>query len=220
METAEPNALILDENSLKQENKKSWFSMGLLVKALVLVLVLGISYELYSGIKYLNAPLGLNNKSMETGKVNGQDIVPAGDSTQISLLADQSTYKVGDKVNIDVKLATFGRAISNAVVLIKYDPKILDTDGESFFTKAGVFSANPLVTNNALKGEIRISAGTGSPTSGYTGVGVMGQLRLIVKNSGSTQITIDKSVNGSSTSDFSDNKNILGEVTNLNLTIK
>lgn len=223
METAaQPNALIIDENSLKQGNKKSWFSVGLLVKFFVLILVLGIGYELYAGVKYLNSPGGLssNKNSVESKKVNSQDILPAGDSTQIALLADKNTYQAGDKISVDLKLATFGRSISNAVIVIKYDPKVLDTDGSNFFTKTGVFSANPLVTKNALKGEIRISAGTGSPTSGYTGVGVMGRLRLIAKKSGSTQVSIDKSVNASRTTDFSDNKNILGEVINLDLTIK
>lgn len=209
-----PNTLIVDENALKSSQKKNWFSVGMVVKVIIVLIIIGLSVELYLGYKSLNEPSLVVKDQQESVIKNAE---PVGGSAILSLVSQEGEVKTGDIISAALRVSTFGKTIKDVVAVIKYDPKIVEIPEEGFFTKGDGYSVNPLVTNSSLNGTIRISGQSGSPTTGFTGVGTLGILKFKAKKPGTTQISIGE---GSQILDYFEGKNILGKTYNLDLDIK
>lgn len=205
---------VVNETNLKESSKTPWLTKGLILKVVILLVLIVVGFETYLGIQYLNG----NSNSFLTLPGFQDKPQEAADTTKMFLISDKNQLKIGEKVNVEVRLATLGRTIKSSIVVIKYDPNVLQIDRDTFFTKGDVFSANPLITNPL--GLIRLSAATGSPVSGYTGVGTMGILQFSAKKSGSTEISIELGPNNSNTISLSGDENILGGVSNLKINIE
>ncbi len=207
------NTLILDESALKQSKKPNWFSIGKIIKLFFILILAGVAVELFLGVKSLNEPSLIIKKQPNVFK----NAAPIGQNATLVLLSEKNEVKVGEQISVNLKISTFGRTVKDVLAVIKYDPKQIDVSSDNFFTKGDGYSINPLVTKNSLTGTIRITGQTGSPTSGFTGVGSLGLLKFTAKKAGGTQISINQ---GAQISDYFDSKNILGKTYSLDLNIK
>lgn len=214
MDNNQANALVIDEKALKQGSKKGWLNIKVIIRLIFLLAIGVVAFELYLGVKSLNQP---NLPVVKEKPATFKNVEPVGSKVSIALLSSNNQIKVGETINVDLKLTTFGKSIKDITAVIKYDPKMMDISGGDFFTRGEVYTVNPLVTKNALKGTIRISGQTGSPSSGFAGVGLIGNLKFIAKKIGNTQLSIDPSAQ---VSDYLDGTNLLGDTYNLELSIK
>lgn len=213
MDNSQPEALILDEKALGQGDKKKWLTVANIIRLILLLIIAVIPLEVYFGYQYLKSEqVSIIEKSSEV-KITQ----PVGESVEIFLIPQKEDIKVGDQLNINLKLATFGRSVSNVTSVIKYDPKLIDLVSEDPFTKGEVYTVNPLITKNALAGTIRISGQVGTPADGYTGVGIMGILRFKVKKAGNINISLAPE---SQAIDYLTGKNILGKTSSVSLAIQ
>lgn len=217
------NTLIVDPNTLQQNNKPvgSWKKWVLPLIYLLLVLV--VVYEVYVGVTSLSdSTQSKQSSDAQSGtEVSSGVVAPVGDAI-LALIVDKTNFKVGEKIPVVVQVSTTGKIISRADVVIKYDPKILSI-GQNSFTNGLLFSANPLVTNNALKGMMKISGDLGSPLNGFNGIGNLGTVTFTAKAVGSVLLTVDYTKDlqtDSNVIDFLSKEDILGQVYNVEVEIK
>lgn len=214
---SEPETLIIDENALQGGKKRRQFPVKLFVKGTFVVTIIFIVFEVYVGIKSFSVNTEPTKNPKQAVFQNAQ---PIGKGATLALLS-ASEVKVGEKLQVDIKIATFGRSVKNITMVIKYDPLMVDVSSNNFFVNGKVFSVNPVISRNDLTGVVTITGQTGSPQAGYSGVGMLGKMQFNTKKIGNTKVSIDdKSENGSKIIDYFDGKNILGEVYNVDLNIK
>lgn len=180
----EPINAVTNEQVLQNLNPsgghKKWI---VIVFAFLLVVVLStVGYFAYN---LLFAPI------VETGVSTTQDVeplpvVPVSDAA-VRFLSRNSQYNVGSSVPVDVQIQTNGRFIDKIELSIKFDPKKLSVD-KNTFTKTTVFNQDPLVTVDKNKGIVRIIGTVGNANEGYNGIGLIGAVNFLAISDGSTII--------------------------------
>lgn len=141
---------------------------------------------------------------------------------KIALTSTKDQYKVGDELNILVKLNTGGHPTDGTDVIIKYDANFLDAQTSNFFTKGPIYQEYPLFDVDKASGTIKISGVVTSKDKGFNGVGTFANLKLKAISAGSTALKVDYKVNATTDSNIIESgttKDILDSVQDLNLTI-
>ena len=181
-------------------------------KLIFIILALVIIFEIYLGIKSLNAPKPkrLNN------------VAPVSDGI-ISLRTPKVTYNVGDKIPLSAMVFTSGHSISGVDLIIKYDSNLLTASGSGVTTSKTMFEEYPLKQVNASTGLIQISGIISSKSKGFDGGGIFATINLTAKKQGSTKFSIEFKPGQTNDSNIVDNltgQDILGKVYDRTIVVK
>lgn len=177
------------------------------------ILGLIILIELILGIKTLFSPLP---KSSQTPKLY------LNKGAKITLLSTKSNFKVGEKIPISIQVSTGGYATSGTDLIFHFDPKILEASPTAFI-RGKIYSDYPQSNIDSKVGVVRISGVVSSVKQTFNGNGELGVINFKAKAAGITTLKIDfiKSLtNDSNVFSVSDNKDVLGEVSNLEITVQ
>lgn len=219
MDNNSVNALVVNENALKEAAKQPGKWKKLILPLIFLILIGVVIYEVIVGIQSLSFPNSSQNEGLSSQDMPLTSPLPIGDAV-LALISDKSEYQVGEKIPVVVQLSTSGNLVGNVSVVIKYDPKLVSLEGDNFFTNGNVYQINPLITKDAAKGILRISADAGSPLNGFSGVGNVGVVNFTAQSAGNSNFNLENSSGNSQVINQLSKKNILGSVVNLSVQVK
>lgn len=213
------NTLIVDQQTLQNSAKKPGSWKRFILPAIYVFLIIVVVYEVYAGVTSLSDSTSSQKNLITNSDVPVSDIAPqpTGDAV-LALVLDKAQYKLGDKIPVVVQVSTTGKIITRVEAVIKYEPKYLSLEGDDLFVESTLFTNKPLVTKDDKKGFIRISGDTGSPMTGFNGVGNLGTINFTARDAGITPLSVDYVKNGGKDSnvvELSTNKDILGKVYNI-----
>ncbi len=190
-----------------------------LPKILLGVFGLVIAYELFLAVKTFTAPVATPAKVLP---LSGAKISLLSEKKDLTGKYLQSTiYKVGDGILVNVRLDTGGHTTDAVDAVIKYDANLLEATG-SGIVKGASFDDYPLARVDNQKGEVRISAITGSEQNGFNGASILATLLLRAKASGEAKLNIvfeKGATDDSNVIEVKSTDDILEVVNDLSLTI-
>lgn len=197
------------------KNPGNWFRSNL-VKIVIGVLVIAVLVEVLFGTYTLFSPSSSKNFSLLPQSVNEMR------SAQFSLVANKSSYKKGEIVEIDVRLFTGGYTTDSSDLVVKYDPAYLSASGEDFAVNGEIYSEYPAVQVDGQNGLIGISGITLPGQNSFSGTGSFAKLNFKALKDGQTAVTVD--YQPASTADSNvvlsgSTQDILGAVVNADITI-
>lgn len=183
-------------------------------KVIYLVLIFIIIVEIV-----INLPGLLNLNSSSSKVTQPQPISKA----KLIVLSDKTGVKVGEDVDIQIKLATGGQTVQGTDLILTFDPSVLEASSSSQIILGKIFSNYPQAKIDPT-GSVRISGIIAENQLGYNGMGEFAKFKLKAKKVGKTSLKVefDSSANSSTDSNIlmaNSTEDILGEVYNLNLTI-
>lgn len=137
-------------------------------------------------------------------------------------LEGPSLVGVGEQFEVEIILTTPAKTDA-ADVVINYDPKLLELvpAGASPAQTGSIYSEYPVNLHEAAVGRISVSGAAGVESE-FSGEGNFASLTFKAKTAGKTQVTIEFTNGSGSDSNVVDSKSgndILGEVSNLEITI-
>jgi len=185
-------------------------SKGRFIQAILPILIIVIVIELVLGAKTLLSPIPAS------GKIQGYK--PA----EISLISNKQSFKVGDDVAVAVRISTGGHSTVGTDLSLKYDPNILDASSPASFIRGQIYKDYPIISIDNSAGVVKISGIDSPGQSGFSGIGVMGELLFKAKKDGHTSVTIDYKKGDTTKTNIIEEKtanNIIETVYNLDLTI-
>lgn len=194
------------------EISRAWYKGPKIIKLIFLILAVVILVELFLGVKKLFVPTHLSPVI---------SVKPISDA-QLSLLSDKKSYKVGDKVIVNVKLSTSGHNVLGTDLILRFDPKILQAPSTAF-TKGNIFADYPQINVDSKNGVIYVSGVSGLDKKYFNGIGFFGTITFQAQNAGKTSLNISFSKGATDdTNVFEPNTNedILGKVYNLTLSVQ
>lgn len=178
-----------------------------------IIILVEIIYAIRIFVSPSPAPVSLLSTTQSENKKTGGNIL---------LSASQTSIKVNETVPVSVTLDTGGHEISGTDVIIRYDPKIIETTSEGLI-KGKIFNEYPVASVDNKKGEIVISAFT-NIGKGFEGTGQLVSFNLKAKTAGKAILSIDfgnlPSTTDSNLMEASTSKDILESVNNLELNIQ
>lgn len=188
---------------------KKWYQTW---RIIYLILGIVVIVELIWGFKTLVAPLS-KSQVQKLQSITGAKIL---------LISPTTNFKVGDRIPVEINVFTGGHNASGVDLVLHYDPKFLGITPANF-NRGNIYNDYPLVDVDDKNGVIRISGIASTSKSGFNGAGDLGVMNFTAKVTGKTAVTVDfkKGVTtDSNVVDAQTNEDILGQVTNLNITIK
>lgn len=180
----------------------------LLPKILTALLGIIIIVELYLGFKAFSSQNIVSGNKLQSLT-----------SGEIAMVADKSSYNVGDRVDVIVRISTGGHNIVGSDLDISYDPKSLEATSSAFF-KGRVFDQYPVIS--FTPGNIKVSGIISTPNKGFTGVGVFGGIVFTAKAAGKTNVTLNFTPGSTTRSTITESitaRNILGQIKNVSINI-
>lgn len=202
--------LITAQTFNRQKASNSDWKKKLLV-AIFAILAVVVLVELAWAATILLTPV--SNKVEKFPKIEGG---------QITLIAPEKDYKLGDSIEVTVGVSTGESVTDGTDVVIKYDPKVLEASSGAF-EKGTIYSEYPNIKVDSQDGLIQLSGISSTAGQGFQGVGVFGRLNFKTKAQGSTTLSVDFVKNATHESNIVENqsgKDVLVGVSNLNLNIK
>ena len=190
------------------KSNKKWFLTWKIIYPILGVVVI---LELFLGIKALLAPVPKPKPI--------QQVQPIADA-KIVLATVKKNLKVGDDFPVRVNVFTGGHATSGTDVILRFNPKVLEATS---FTKGKIYNDYPLINMDNKAGLIRVSGIAPAGKKGFAGGGDLGIVNFKAKQPGQAGVIIDFKKGATYDSNVMrivDSRDILGSVTNLNLTIK
>ncbi len=156
-----------------------------------------------------------NNSKTSSNNVNERAV--------LTLAANDSEYKVGDDVIVDVYLDTNGEAVDGVDLILEYNPSFVQLNGTAKFfnTEGSVFSNFIGAKADKEEGRIEISALT-SPGNSFQGRGKIGSLVFSSQSAGNTKISFvfkKGDTTDTNVSSYSQSGDTLDRVQNVSLTI-
>lgn len=181
-------------------------------KIIFVILGVIILVELVLAIKYLRQP----------GPLPPPVVTPIS-SGNVELLAKQKTYKVGENIEVLVKVSTGGYPTVGSDVILHYSPQSLKTNAASI-NLGNLYSEYPMKVVDEGAGTIRISGiSADRRREGFSGVGILATIVLKAVAVGSTSVTVEFEPDNTADTNLiesKDSKDILSKVTNLDLIIE
>lgn len=116
-----------------------------------------------------------------------QKVWPLSDAAVV-LDSPSLNYQVGDTVTLNIRVSTGGRMTDSADLIIRYDPSVLESLGNSAKTSL-LYADYPI--NEVQNGTIKISGTTPKNTEGFVGVGNLAEVTFKAKVQGKTKISVD-----------------------------
>lgn len=184
--------------------KRIWFK-----PKYILFFLLGIVIvEIIIGAKTLLTPLPAK-------KVPVSQLVQPVGGAKFLAVAPKTSYKVGENIEVAVRLVTTGHPVIGTDMVLSYDPKLLEAS-KSAFIKGRIYDDYPYVDINTENGVIKVSGIASTPQRAFNGIGIFGKVNLKAKVSGKANIKLDNS----NVIDAITNQNILEQVSNLEINIQ
>lgn len=183
---------------------------GRFIRAILPILIIVIVIELILGAKTLLTPIPAAGKIVGYGP------------GEVSLISNKQNYKVGDDVAVAIRVSTGGHATVGTDISIKYDPNYLSAPTRANFLRGQIYQDYPIINVDNNLGVVKISGIDSPGQSGFSGIGVMGELIFTAKKTGQSSVTIDYQKGATNKSNIIENKtakNILENVYNLNVNI-
>jgi hypothetical protein len=180
--------------------------LPLIVIVVSVVLIIG---EIIFGIRSLSTPTPI------IGKIQP---ITGG---QLLLVPVVPTTALGRPLTVKIRVDTGGHTIAGVDVILKFDPKFISADSQSFKPEA-VFTDFPLINIDNNSGVVKISGISDINQPGYNGIGTLGSLTFIPKASGKTSIKIDYQPGSTIDSNIIESRtsqDIIDKVTDLNINI-
>lgn len=146
---------------------------------------------------------------------------PIGDA-RLVLVSNKKEYKVGEFVQVQIRLDTGGHATNGTDVILKYDPEIFEAS-KSSVTTGKIYDDYPVADADPKAGSIKISGISNVASKGFNGVGILANLNLKAKSLGSGNISFEfkqGSTTDSNVIKLKTAEDILGKVTNLEVSIR
>jgi hypothetical protein len=181
----------------------------------VVILSLVILFELFWGYRVLRSP-----SSVITDTISSEII----DSVKPQIIAQtpKKNFKINEIVPVEVKIVTAGNPADSADLIIRFDPRLLEASGSSFFELGRIYPEYPVADIDRKAGLIQLSATTPSGLPGFTGIGTLVKLNFKAKAIGETTISVDFQENSTAESNIvlsNTNKDILAYVRNAPIAI-
>lgn len=189
---------------------RKWFQGWRVIYPILGIIIL---IELVFGIKTLLAPLPKSSQAPQLYLNKG---------ARITLLSTKPDFKVGEKIPISIQVSTGGYATSGTDLVFHFDPKVLEASPTSFI-RGKIYSDYPQINIDSRAGVVRISGVVSSAKQTFNGNGTLGVINFKAKAAGATTLKIDFNkglTNDSNVFSMSSNKDILGEVNNLKITVQ
>lgn len=183
-----------------------------LAKAVLILLLAVIAFEIAWAVKTINSPV-VPAKTDSILEISGG---------KIALVPQRMEYEIGETVPVKIRVATGGKVVDSADVVLRFDPEVLQATGPADFIKGDMFGEYPLIGVDQ-KGIIKIGALTPPGGKSFAGVGKLGVVNFTAKKAGQTTVSVEFSQGLSSDSNIivsGATEDILTEVFNLNLEIK
>lgn len=140
---------------------------------------------------------------------------------KIALVVSRNTLKVNDVIPVSVMINTGGHILDGADLIVHYDPKSLEAS-TSGLIRGKVFDEYPYTAVDTKAGLISIS-GINITKKSFNGTGLFAIISVRAKVPGKTSLTIDfkkGSTTNSNLVETGTSKNILEQVSNLELTVQ
>lgn len=184
--------------------KRIWFK-----PKYILFFLLGIVIvEIIIGAKTLLTPLPAK-------KVPVIQLAQPVGGAKLLVITPKTSYKVGENIEVIVRLVTTGHPVIGTDIELAYDPNLLESS-RSTFLKGQIYDDYPYVDINTENGVIKVSGIASTPQKAFNGIGIFGTVNLKAKASGKANIKI----NNSNVIDAITNQNILEQVSSLEVNIK
>lgn len=205
-----PNQATLNpiNSAVNAANKKPWIRW--VFKGILTFLILLVLLEI---IALAKAFFAANPKLKKPNPVSGGEI---------ALIANKTTYKVGEVVPVIIRVSTGGFTSVGADVNFSFDPNFFQASSSASFARGRIYDEFPIILVDSTTGITKLSAITAAGKRGFSGVGVFGGLFLTAKKVGKTSINLDftpGSTTDSTISEVRTARSILSKVDNLNLAI-
>lgn len=184
-----------------------------ILKVVFIIFALVIVFELLLGAKKLFTPIKVVRK-----------VVPFSSLSEgsINLTANKSSFKVGEKVPVLVKISTGNHLTAGVDLVLKYNPAILEASPSPVIS-GNTFDDYPALTIDAKAGILRASGLVAPAKSGFNGSGDFGTINFTAKSSGMTEVSLDFSKDATGDSNMMEsitNKDILGKTGSVKINIQ
>lgn len=206
MDNQSPLVYRAPETEIKQ---KPWFKTWRLVYPVFAIVLL---VEIIVGLKTILTPLP---------KAAHKKIQPIT-LASMQLISAKKEVNVGEIIPVKIGIWTGGNITSGTDLIMRFDPKVLEV-GPANFIKGKIYDDYPIINIDNKEGLIRISGITAIGKRGFGGIGEFGEVSFKSISKGKTAITIDFKANSTDDTNVTsslDSKDVLGGVSNLNLTVK
>jgi hypothetical protein len=183
---------------------------GSLIKWFLPFLGLVILIEVVIGVKTLLTPIPAVGK-----------IAPLY-GAKISLIPSKESFKIGDYVPVAIRVSTGGRATVGTDLVLQYDPKYLEAPAQANFLRGQIYKDYPVISIDNKTGQVRVSGVDSPGESGFSGIGILGEMIFTAKKEGKTTLQIQFKPGGTNLTNVIENttaKNLLDQVYNLDVNI-
>lgn len=192
------------------------------IKILFIVLGLVIAGEvIWAVINFL--PIGSSNKTQNAG-VPSQSVVISNSSATVSLSADKSSVKVGDKITVAINVSA-NKSTDGTDLIIDFDPNLLTVDTQNEkkvpVITGQIYSDYPINSVDLTKGLITVS-GIASTPGGVITNGIFGTINLVAKAAGTATLKLEFTKGSTADTNVTETgtgKDILDSVQDLTLNI-
>ena len=191
---------------------QSWFRRNLIIIVIAIVILGVLAFGAFSMFSS-SGGRGLNILQPQVNELS---------NAQISLIPEKEVYKTGETVSVNVKLYTGGYSTGSTDLVVKYDPKFLKPQGNTFASVGQIYSEYPAAQVEEQKGLIGMSGITNSDTESFSGIGNFAKLNFTALQDGQTTVSVDFQPNITSDSNVlikGTTKDILGVVENAQINI-
>lgn len=196
------------------KSNKKWFLTWRIIYPILGIVIIIESYIYFKPLlSPLPKPSVVKNQSQKLILSKGGEI---------QLFSSKVNFQVGDKVPVTIKISTGGYTTIGADLVLRFNPKILNAQSTDFI-RGKIYNEYPLIDVNSKDGVVRISGVATNVNQGFNGIGQLGTINFKAKQPGKASIIVDFSKGKTSDSNImraKTSEDILGSVTNLNLTIK
>lgn len=207
----ENNPKVYTTGEVVKPNKK-WYQTWRIIYPILGVVVL---VQLILGVKTLLTPLP------QVSKNQAQKLLPSK-GAEIILNSSQSNFKVGEKVTVTIEVSTGGYTTIGTDLVLRFNPKAMETSSADFI-RGKIYSEYPLISVDNKDGVVRVSGVATNADQGFNGIGELGVINFKTQAAGQANIIVDfkkGSITDSNIIRSKTSEDVLGSVTNLNLTIK
>lgn len=134
-----------------------------------------------------------NQSAPSLPTVNTVNTVVAPSSAVVSLSADNTSVKVGDKITVVINVSA-NKSTDGTDLIIDYDQALLTVDSQNEkkvpVITGQIYGDYPINTIDQTNGKITVSGITSSP-SGVVTNGVFGTINLIAKAAGAAKLKLE-----------------------------
>ena len=191
------------------------------IKILFIVLGLVVVGEIIWAISNF---IPRNQSASSTPTVNNINTVVASSSAVVSLSADKTSVKVGDKITVAINVSA-NKSTDGTDLIINFDPAVFTVDSQNEkkvpVITGQIYSDYPINKIDQTKGKITVS-GIATTPGGVTTNGIFGTINLIAKVAGTATLKLEFTKGSTADTNVTEtgtSKDILDSVQDLTINI-